>query len=76
MVLVDSAHEDQFAGPMPEGDKRFITWLHGHVAAERRWAAFGITRLFYVKDDPKLPAEVRAEERALRSRTAFWATQL
>ena len=72
MVLVDSAHEDQFAGPMPEEDKGFITWLHGHVAAERRWAAFGITRLFYVKDDPKLPADVRAEERALRSRAAFW----
>jgi pimeloyl-ACP methyl ester carboxylesterase len=72
MVLVDSAHEHQFAGPMSEEDKGFITWLYGHVTAERRWAPFGITRLFYVRDDPKLPAEVQTEERALRSRVAFW----
>ncbi len=50
MVLVDSVHENQFAGPMPQEYIRFITWLHGQVAAECRRASFGITRLFYVQD--------------------------
>jgi pimeloyl-ACP methyl ester carboxylesterase len=73
LVLVDSAHEDQWPR-LPESVKSLYAWWTQDMRKGRLLSPFGINRLFYVWPNPKLPAELQPIDRALRSRTRYLST--
>ena len=73
LVLVESAHEDQWAG-MPESMKRQNEQFTRTLKTELPWQRFGIVRLFYTHPNPKLPEALQPIDVALKSRTGFLDT--
>jgi len=75
LVLVDGVHEDQFAR-YPEPVRRMQQQWKWETEGCRKWIRSGIIRKFYMWDNLRLPEAVRATDRALRTRTAYFGTLL
>jgi pimeloyl-ACP methyl ester carboxylesterase len=74
LVLVDSAHEDQWP-KLPESVKELYTWWTQWMKSVRFWNPLGVSRLFnYAGTNPNLPANLQATDRALRTRTQYMNT--
>lgn len=73
LVLVDSAHEDQLPR-LPASVKRLYARWQRQMWDGRRLSPFGLNRLFFVRPNPKLPANLQGADRALRSRTPYLKT--
>jgi pimeloyl-ACP methyl ester carboxylesterase len=72
LVLVDSAHEDQWP-ELPQTVKDLYTWWARYMIKEIIKGPFGIYRI-YNWTNPNLPADLQVIDRALRSRTQYMRT--
>ena len=73
LVLVDAAHEDQWPR-LPESVKRGYAGWRQWMWDKHSLSKFGLNRLFDTQPNPKLPADLRATDLALRLRTPYLST--
>ena len=73
LVLVDAAHEDQWPR-LPESVKRGYAGWRQWMWDKHSRSKFGLNRLFDAQPNPKLPADLRATDLALRLRTPYLST--